>query len=134
MSNQESECCRQEEDKTPGIFNWRELLTKDVEGSKKFYTELLGWSIQSMDMGEGMQYDMFMQGDRPIAGVMQSPKEESPTSWINYITVEDLEATVEKAQSLGAKMCMPITEIPGKGRFAGLADPQGAPIAFWQYV
>ena len=87
-----------------------------------------------MDMGEGMQYDMFMQGDRPIAGVMQSPKEESPTSWINYITVEDLEATVEKAQSLGAKMCMPITEIPGKGRFAGLADPQGAPIAFWQYV
>lgn len=54
--------------------------------------------------------------------------------WINYITAEDLEAAVEKAQALGAHLCMPITEIPGKGRFDGVADPQGAPIALWQFV
>lgn len=122
-----------EEDKSPGIFSWRELVTQDVEGSKKFYTELLGWSVQSMDMG-GMTYEMFMQGERPVAGMMQSPKEDAPTSWVNYITVEDLDATVEKAQALGAHLCMPVTEIPGKGRFAGFADPQGAIIAFWQFL
>ena len=51
-----------------------------------------------------------------------------------YITVEDLDATVAKAQELGAHLCMPVTEIPGKGRFAGVADPQGAAIAFWEFA
>ncbi|MFT4638389.1 MAG: putative enzyme related to lactoylglutathione lyase [Verrucomicrobiales bacterium] len=37
-----SEDCSKEEDKTPGIFSWRELVTQDLAGSTKFYTELLG--------------------------------------------------------------------------------------------
>jgi len=118
----------------PGIFSWRELLTQDVEGSTKFYTDLLGWTVDSMEVGNGMTYDMFMQGPRPIAGMLMPPSAEVPNMWINYITVEDLDATVEKAQSLGAHLHMPIMDVPGKGRFAGMADPQGAPIAFWQFV
>lgn len=134
MSENEQECQATEEDKTPGIFSWREMVTQDVAGSTKFYTELLGWSVQSMDMGGGNEYNMFMQGERPVAGMIQSPKEDAPTTWINYITVENLEATVAKAEELGAHLCMPITEVPGRGRFAGVADPQGAPIAFWQFA
>lgn len=128
--------CDQTEDKTPGIFSWRELVTQDTDASNKFYSELFGWSLESMDMGGGNMYHMFMAGDRPVAGMVKPPAEKGdvPTTWINYVTVEDLEATVAKAQELGAHMCMPITEIPGKGRFAGFADPQGAPIAFWQFV
>lgn len=128
------ECSSSEEDRTPGIFSWREMITQDVEGSKKFYTELLGWNTHSMDMGGGMQYEMFMQGERPVAGMVKSPKEDAPTTWMNYITVEDLDATVEKAQALGAHVCMPAMEVPGKGRFAGVVDPQGALIAFWQFI
>jgi len=134
MSEEKDDCNNSGEDKSPGLFSWREMITQDVEGSKKFYTELFGWSVESMDMGGGNNYDMFMQGDRPVAGMIKSPKEDAPTTWVNYVTVEDLEATVEKAQALGAHLCMPITEIPGKGRFAGVADPQGAAIAFWQFV
>ncbi|MEM1083557.1 MAG: VOC family protein [Verrucomicrobiota bacterium] len=127
--------CSNEEDRTPGIFSWRELATKDPEGSKKFYTDLLGWNTMDMPMPNG-DYTMFMNGESPVAGLMQLPadKAETSTTWINYITVEDLDATVAKAESLGAKLCMPPTEVPGKGRFAGLADPQGAPVAFWQFV
>jgi len=43
-------------------------MTQDIEGSKKFYMELFGWTINSMDMGGGASYQMFMQGERPIAG------------------------------------------------------------------
>jgi len=123
------------EDKTPGIFSWRELITQDPEDSAKFYTDLLGWKTDTMEMPGGMNYTMFMAGERPIAGMMKSPsdKGEVPTTWISYITVEDLDATVAKDEELGAYLCMPITEIPGKGRFAGVADPQGAPIAFWEF-
>ncbi len=134
MSEKADDCENSEEDRTPGIFSWRELMTQDVEGSTKFYTDLLGWSVNSMDMGGGMNYEMFMQGERPIAGMIKPPSAEVPNMWINYITVEDLDATVEKAQSLGAQLHMPIMDVPGKGRFAGMADPQGAPIAFWQFL
>ena len=132
MSDQE----QPKEDKTPGIFSWHELVTQDIEGSKKFYTELLGWEIEGMDMPDGPTYECFMANGRPVGGLMSPPegKGEAPTSWIGYITVEDLDATVAKAESMGAKICMPPTDIPGKGRFAGLADPQGAPIAFWQFA
>lgn len=124
------------EDKTPGIFSWRELVTRDLEGSTKFYTDLLGWTTDTMEMPGGMDYTMFMAGERPVAGMMKPPAEKGdvPTTWISYITVEDLDATVAKAQELGAHLCMPPTEIPGKGRFAGVADPQGAPIAFWEFA
>ena len=40
------------EDKTPGIFSWRELITQDLEGSTKFYTDLLGWATDAMEMQE----------------------------------------------------------------------------------
>lgn len=134
MSEEQNDCENSGEDKTPGIFSWREMITQDVEGSTAFYTELFGWTVESMEKGGDSTYDIFTQGDHPIAGMIKSPKEDAPTTWINYITVENLEATVEKAQALVAHLCIPISEIPGKGRFAGVADPQGTPIAFWQFV
>ena len=124
-----SDDCATDEDKTPGIFSWRELVTQDPEGSRKFYTELFGWTEETMPMPGGMDCTIFKNGDTPVAVVMKPPGEKAdiPTTWINYVTVEDLEATVAKAQDLGdGHLCMPITEIPDKGRFAGVADPQGA--------
>ncbi len=122
-------------DMTPGIFSWQELVTQDPAASKAFYTGLLGWSTEDMDMPNGT-YTMFKTGERYVGGLMKPPAEKGdvPTMWIGYITVEDLDATVAKAQELGASVCMPPTEVPGKGRFAGLSDPQGAPIAFWEFT
>ena len=68
---------------------------------------------------------------RPLTKITKS---DVPTSWVSYITVEGFDATVAKAQELGAHLCMPVTEIPGKGRFAGVAGPQGAAIAFWEFA
>ena len=131
-----SEENQQEADKTPGIMSWQELITGDIAGSIKFYTELLGYTTEAMEMGEGKSYTMFKTGDRYVGGMREKPegKGDAPTMWINYITVEDLDATVAKAEALGASLCMPPTEVPGKGRFAGLADPQGAPVAFWEFT
>jgi len=42
--------------KRKGMFSWFELLTRDVEGSKKFYTKLLGWSLREFPMEEGESY------------------------------------------------------------------------------
>ncbi len=133
MSETTTESEQPQMDTTPGTFAWNELATSDLAGSEGFYSGLFGWTMESMP---GMDYKMAMVGDRPVAGMMKPPAEKGdvPTTWISYITVEDLDATVARAQELGAHLCMPVTEIPDKGRFAGVADPQGAPIAFWEFA
>ena len=49
-----------------------------------------------------------------------------PSHWSIYIQVEDVDATVEKAQALGGKLCFPAFDAPGVGRIARIDDPAGA--------
>jgi len=119
---------------TAGEFCWNELMTSDTKKAKDFYTALLGWTTQTHDMGH-MTYTMFMNGDKGIGGMMQIPKEQSdhvPPHWMSYISVEDVEKTLEKAKSLGAEVKVPVTTVPDMGRFVIIQDPTGAHIAFWQ--
>jgi uncharacterized protein len=128
-----SEQTSNEMDTTPGIVSWNELMTRDSGASAKFYGALFGWEREDMDMG-GFTYSMFKSGGRPVAGmiVLPSEAESMPVMWMGYVTVENLDTSVAQAVKLGAKICKGITEIP-MGRFAILADPQGAIIGLWQF-
>ena len=50
-----------------------------------------------------------------------------------YVTMDDVDATARKAQELGAKTIMPLTDIPNVGRFYTFQDPQGAVISIITY-
>ncbi|TMQ68333.1 MAG: VOC family protein [Candidatus Eisenbacteria bacterium] len=50
-----------------------------------------------------------------------------PTHWLSYFMVDDADAKLAKAQSLGAKTIVPPQSVPNVGRFAVLMDDQGAP-------
>ena len=118
----------------PGEFCWNELMTPDTKKAQAFYTSLLGWTAQDHDMGD-MTYTMFMNGDKSIAGMLQTPKDKIghvPPHWMSYIGVDDIEKTFEKAKSLGANVIMPVTKAGDMGRFIVIQDPTGAHIAFWQ--
>jgi len=129
-----SEQTQNEMDKTPGIFSWNELMTRDSDASSKFYTALFGWTSEDMDMG-GFTYTMFKTGGRAVGGMIVLPPEAEsmPVMWMGYVTVQNLEASVAKAGELGAKVLKEITAIE-MGRFAILADPQGAVIGLWQFA
>ena len=62
---------------------------------------------------------------------MQSPMPEMPPFWLSYISVDDVAATLEKAESLGAKVIKGVTELP-MGTLAIFSDPQGATFAIWK--
>jgi len=115
-----------------GAFSWSELITTDPKAALDFYTKLFGWNTEVMHM-EGMDYTIVKSGDRAIGGVMKAP-EGAPVGWKAYVTVDNIDETVILAQSLGAKICIPPTDIPDVGRFAILIDPQGAVIAAITYV
>lgn len=118
-----------------GAFSWAELATSDVEGAKKFYTALLGWTTEQAPI-EGMSYTLAKVGEERVAGIMsnQCGGGEIKPQWGIYITVDDVDATARKAGELGGKVLMPPTDIPNVGRFSCLMDPQGVMFSVITYL
>ena len=107
-----------------------ELSTSDTAKAKEFYSGLFGWSFADMDMGGGMIYSTFKPSSGPGGGLFSMPN--MPTFWMAYVGVEDINASTEKAKSLGATIHKGPMEIPGIGWATIMADPTGATIALFQ--
>jgi predicted enzyme related to lactoylglutathione lyase len=115
-----------------GAFVWYDHVTSDVDAAKAYYTETIGWGTQPWD--GPMPYTMFTIGGRPVAGLMEMPDEMPagvPPHWLGYVEVGDLDASVAQVKELGGQVRVEPTEIPGIGRFATIADPQGAALALF---
>ena len=121
--------------KRHGSISWSELMTSDVAGAKKFYSELFGWKFEDMPM-ENMDYTVVSVNDDEVAGMMPFPPDSPPMppNWGLYITVDDVDATAEQASGMGAKIVMPPQDIPEVGRFCVMQDPQGAFISIITYT
>jgi len=121
--------------KRQGAFSWSELMTTDVEGAIKFYSNLFGWKTEDMPMGD-MKYTIVKVGEEGLGGVMSIPPQAqgTPPNWGVYVTVDDVDATAKKAEKLGGKIIVPATDIPNVGRFCVLQDPQGAVISAIEYI
>ena len=120
--------------KTHGDLGWCELMTDEVEPAREFYTGVIGWSSEVMDVGKG-PYTMFKIGDRPVAGLMAKPPEAAgpPTAWTPYVTVDDVDKRADKAAGAGGTVLVAPMDIPGVGRFAVIRDPTGGVIGIATY-
>ena len=120
--------------KTHGAFSWSELLTSDPAAACEFYTKLFGWSSKEMSMPNGT-YTTFQVGDASVGGMMKIPAEAAgmPPMWGVYVTVRDVDATVKQVESLGGRLIMAPSDIPGVGRMAVIQDPQGATLSVIAY-
>jgi len=109
-------------------------MTGNVKQAKDFYAKLLGWTYEDHTMEDGRVYTMICCREKKVGGLLQAPqgKETIPPHWTSYISVDNLDATVEMAQTLGAKITVPAGSAGEDGRFAVLQDPTGAYIALWQ--
>lgn len=115
-----------------GGLVWTELTANGVEKAISFYEKLIGWTKKTMDMGgDAGDYTVFSRGEVPAAGAMEWPAhmKGAPSVWTPYFSVEDCDATVKKIESLGGRLIMGPKDVPDTGRFAIVADPQGAVFA-----
>ena len=104
-----------------------EIGGRGAEGLKEFYSELFGWNIDEVGAASaaGSPY-WFIQGeDGGIPGGIIETNENMPPSYVMfYVQADDLQATLDKATSLGGQAVVPPTDIPGgNGQIAVFMDP-----------
>lgn len=120
----------------PGALTWTELTTSDPKRAGEFYRGVFGWNGKQWPMGDGSDYTVFLRGEANAGGMMKTPAamQGVPPCWTSYFMVENCDAMLEKAVKLGGKALTPAMDVPGIGRFAILADPQGAAFAVITYA
>jgi predicted enzyme related to lactoylglutathione lyase len=115
-----------------GDLGWSELTTTDAETALDFYASLVGWE----NKGEPMPgYHVFGRGDEMLGGITKPQESDpGPPRWMPYITVEDLDATLAKLESLGGSVILPPIALPEDGgHIAIIKDPQGVATGLAQY-
>lgn len=109
-------------------FFWYELMTTDLPAAVAFYGDVVGWTGEGF--GGDMAYTVLNAGDRSVAGAMTLPdalrSEGVPPCWTGYIHADDTDRAVERLVEAGGSLRRPAWDVPGVGRIAVVADPQGA--------
>lgn len=118
-----------------GKFVWHDLMTTDVDKAVAFYTGLLGWTLNEVDMGPMGKYKMIHAGGADRGGIVPlDPGHGLPSHWVMYVTVDDVDATARKAAEIGGQAPEPGFDIPNIGRMAVVLDPHGAVISPFKSV
>jgi len=111
-----------------GSVIWYELLTGDTAAAAGFYEQVVGWRTHGFEGAPVDGYTLFQAPDgADVAGLMPLPDGAPGPVWLAYIGVDDVDAATDAATRAGAIVHMAPQSLPGVGRLAMLADPQGAP-------
>ena len=114
-----------------GSLCWTELSTTDAVAADHFYASLFGWALKKQETGRAGLHGA-VEGSAP-RGRNDRDREgvEGPSSrrGESYFRVTDCDAAVAKARTLGALVLEGPDDIEKVGRYAFLADREGATFA-----
>jgi predicted enzyme related to lactoylglutathione lyase len=116
----------------PGVFCWPELATTDAEAAARFYSTLFEWSPGGSS-GEN-DYTIF-EIDAESVGAVYTARpghNEASPRWNCYVSVESADESAALAASLGGEIVVEPADEGFAGRLAGVRDPTGAVIYFWE--
>lgn len=99
-----------------------EVYGKDEKKLQEFYSKLFDWKV---DANNPLNYGLVdTGGERGINGGIAKAQPGTPGVTI-YIEVDDLQAYLDRAVSMGSKVLVPVTEIPAVVTYALFSDPEG---------
>jgi uncharacterized protein len=115
---------------------WWEIESADPVGTQRFYGELFGWTFARAfeDSELGREYWLITNDGRGIGGLQAAlPGAPRPQAGVRlYVEADDLEATLERAESLGGVIERRRTFLGTDDFwFANVADPQGISLGLW---
>jgi predicted enzyme related to lactoylglutathione lyase len=101
-----------------------------LQGACDFYTRLLGWRAESIEVGASSYLALDFGGGPDFGGGVVGCGTEQPL-WLPYVEVPDLRAVTDRARGLGAAVQLEPREGPVGWRSI-VATPAAAAIALWQ--
>lgn len=108
---------------------WYELMTSDHKAALPFYAHVFGWTLAQNEF-TSPEYTIVNAGTFNVGGLMTLPAEACAMGarpcWMMYLGVDDTEAAIARITAAGGKLQMGPQDVPGVGRFAVVADAQGA--------
>jgi predicted enzyme related to lactoylglutathione lyase len=105
-----------------------ELHTPDGRTARAFYSELLGWRPELIEVAQ-RSYLALDLGEGLTGGIVECGTERA--LWLPYVSVPDIGALTERARELGAEVTLEPREGPAGWRSV-VAVPGGGEIALWQ--
>ena len=112
----------------PNPVAYFELGGRNAANLKEFYSDLFDWEIEdSGQSGAGTDYFYVNPVEGGVGGgIMQTAGEMPPNYVMFYVSVDDLQAYLDKVRGLGGMTLVPPTAIPGgMGHIAVFQDPDG---------
>jgi uncharacterized protein len=116
----------------PGTVSWLDLTVPEAETLRDFYAAVVGWEPEALNMGAYADFVMNADGGG-VAGICHArgANADLPPVWMIYITVEDLDHSLEECQRLGGTL-VSAPRSYGGGRYCVIKDPAGAICALYQ--
>jgi predicted enzyme related to lactoylglutathione lyase len=99
-----------------------EIRSADPDATRAFFADLFGWTVASEGAFPGYTFiNTGAEGGPYVAiGPQQGPEDEV----LFFVAVDDVAATLARAEELGGKVIQTAQEVPGTS-FGVFADAQG---------
>jgi uncharacterized protein len=121
-----------------GRIYWLDLTVSDASTSRDFYRQVIGWSVQDVEMKDGdshyADYNMLGEDGRPAAGICHARGLNAglPPVWMIYLPVGDLAESIHRVEEEGGKILKTMRGDDEKHEYAAIQDPVGAHLALVQ--
>lgn len=109
------------------------LIVEDMDESIKFYTEVMGFEVDSKyDLGPAGEITLLKGEGETMVELIKNP-DDNPGLFSIGMDVEDLNTTINQLKSKGAKVTMEPVQIT-VGFLTFIEDPNGVRIALIQHT
>ena len=115
-----------------GKIGWIDLTVDNADLVKNFYSEVIGWEVSEVPVDDYKDYCVAPPteagGADPVAGICnrRGANKEIPSHWLIYITVANLDQSIESCKRLGGEALTEPRDMGGYGRMCVIRDPAGA--------
>jgi predicted enzyme related to lactoylglutathione lyase len=122
-------------DAAPGRIQWLDLTVPDASATQDFYRQVVGWSVQRVEMKDGgeryVDYNLLREDGSVAAGVCHARGVNVglPRVWMIYLPVGDLAESLRRVRREGGKVVKTMQGENGEYVYAAVQDPVGAYLA-----
>lgn len=115
----------------PGVPCWVDVSVDDLEAGRAFYADLFGWTPDISDVPDAGGYTNFLLDGLTVAGLGPKMGGPMPDAWSVAVATDDVAASLALATDAGGQAVAGPADIPTKGTFGMVVDPNGAFIGLW---